>query len=166
MKECTSCRSRKVQKRECLLTKIGFDTAENKPDVEVWSNGLLALLILSPEEVFALSASFGRLCSQVHSNRQKRLMRNRIPRPIPYRTTCFCYQPANQYRLILNVNSRFHDEVAMCPVPRLTDACEDDLGCVSKDIALNFCWRFASLSTHPERPSVVSLSLFREELLS
>ena len=47
MKECTSCRSRKVQKRECLLTKIGFDTAENKPDVEVWSNGLLAILIYS-----------------------------------------------------------------------------------------------------------------------
>ena len=36
-KECTSCRSRKMLQNEYLLAKIGVDTAENEPDVEVWS---------------------------------------------------------------------------------------------------------------------------------
>ena len=31
-----------------LLAKIGVNTAENEPDVEVWSNGLLVLLMVSP----------------------------------------------------------------------------------------------------------------------
>ena len=45
--QCTSCRSRKMLKNEDLRAKIGVDTAENEPDVDVWSNGLLVLLMLS-----------------------------------------------------------------------------------------------------------------------
>ena len=36
-KEYTSCSSRKMLKDDYLLTKIGVDTAENEPEVEVWS---------------------------------------------------------------------------------------------------------------------------------
>ena len=42
---------------EWLLAKIGVDTAENQPDVDVRRNGLRGLLILSP----------GPLCSQLGS---------------------------------------------------------------------------------------------------
>ena len=42
-----------------LLAEIGVDIAENEPDVEVRSNGLLALLLLSPSD--ARRAALGRL---------------------------------------------------------------------------------------------------------
>ena len=32
-----------------ILAKVGVDTAENEPDVEIWSDGLLVLLIVNPE---------------------------------------------------------------------------------------------------------------------
>ena len=45
-KEYTSFRYRKMLKNKYLLAKVG-ETAENGPKVNVWSNELLVLIILS-----------------------------------------------------------------------------------------------------------------------
>ena len=51
IRQCTSCRSRKMLKNECLLAKIGVDTAENRPKVDEWRNELLVSLILGRDTV-------------------------------------------------------------------------------------------------------------------
>ena len=43
-KDCKSCRSRKMEKHEYLLSKIGFDTAENEPFKFLERGSYMALL--------------------------------------------------------------------------------------------------------------------------